>query len=392
MNLVIVEKPLKFNLRFYAISHKKVNLCKCIKKSKNMSTKYNFGAGPCILPQEVFKEASNAVLNFNGLSILEVSHRSPEFVAVMDEAIALVKEVLNVPAGYSVMFLQGGASLGFLISALNMSGKNKKAAYINTGTWSSKAIKEAKNAGLEVVEIGSSEDKNFNYIPKDLTIPNDCDFLHFTSNNTIFGTQFKAFPKGDIPLVCDMSSDIFSQEINVADFDIIYAGAQKNLGPAGATLFIVKESILGNSTAEWLPTYLNLKTHHDKESMFNTPPVFSIYVSMLNLRHLKQNGGVPAIEKINIEKANILYTEIDVNPLFEGATAVEDRSNMNVTFKLKNESLTDAFNKAWNEAGIVGLKGHRSVGGYRASIYNALPLSSVQVLVNLMRDFAKANS
>lgn len=356
-----------------------------------MSKKHNFGAGPCILPQEVFEEASKAVLNFNGLSILEISHRSPEFVAVMNEARALVKEMLNVPDGYSVMFLQGGASLGFLIAAMNMSGAKRKAAYLNTGAWSEKAIKEAKKLGLEVVEIGSSKDQNFNYVPKGYDA-DGYDFLHLTSNNTIFGTQMKSFPKSNSPLVCDMSSDIFSRTINVADFDIIYAGAQKNLGPAGTALYIVKESILGQSTHSGIPTYLDLKTHHDKDSMFNTPPIFSIYVSMLNLRHLKKNGGVSEMEKRNQAKADLLYNEIDSNPLFEGTTAIEDRSNMNVTFILKDEAHTDAFNKAWNAAGVVGLKGHRSVGGFRASMYNALALDSVKVLTQVMRDIANQNA
>lgn len=352
--------------------------------------KHNFGAGPCILPQEVFKQASEAVINFEGtgLSILEVSHRSKEFVAVMEEAQKLVKEALNVPSGYSVGFLQGGASLGFLISSMNMLRGSKKAAYVNTGTWSKKAIKECENAGGTPIEIGSSEDQNFNYIPKDFEVPNDCDYLHITSNNTIFGTQYKEFPKSSIPVVCDMSSDIFSRKINVADFDIIYAGAQKNLGPAGATLFIVKDEVLGNSSVD-IPTYLNLKTHIEKDSMFNTPPVFSVFTSMLNLRHLIQNGGVEAIEKVNQAKADILYAEIDSNPLFEGTTAKEDRSNMNVTFIMTDETNKEDFDAMWNEAGIVGLKGHRSVGGYRASMYNALPLSSVEVLVNIMKEFAK---
>ncbi|MCB0477951.1 MAG: 3-phosphoserine/phosphohydroxythreonine transaminase [Crocinitomicaceae bacterium] len=351
--------------------------------------KHNFGAGPCILPQEVFKEAAEAVLNFDntGLSILEVSHRSKEFVAVMDEAMDLVKKALNVPQGYSVAFVQGGASLGFLISAMNMMRDTKKAAYINTGTWSSKAIKECKNAGGTPIEIASSEDKNFNYIPKNVNVPSDCDYFHFTSNNTIFGTQFKEFPKSSIPVVCDMSSDIFSREINVADFDIIYAGAQKNLGPAGATLFIVKDEILGKSSVS-IPTYLNLKTHVEKESMFNTPPVYSVYVAMLNLRHLLATGGVPAMAKANQAKADLIYGEIDSNPMFEGTTAKEDRSNMNVTFVLTDETHKEEFDKMWNAAGIVGLKGHRSVGGYRASMYNALPISSVQVLVDVMKEFA----
>ena len=356
-----------------------------------MSKKHNFGAGPCILPQEVFEEASKAVLNFTGLSILEISHRSPEFVAVMSEAQDLVKEMLHVPDGYSVIFLQGGASLGFLITAMNMSGTQKKAAYVNTGVWSNKAIKEGKNAGLEVVEIASSKDQNFNYVPKGYNA-DGYDFLHLTSNNTIFGTQMKSFPQTDSPLVCDMSSDIFSRTINIADFDIIYAGAQKNLGPAGTALYIVKESILGQSTHAGIPTYLDLKTHHDKDSMFNTPPVFSIYVSMLNLLHLKKNGGVSEMEKRNQAKADLLYNEIDSNPFFEGTAAIEDRSNMNVTFVLKDEAHAVAFNQAWNAAGIVGLKGHRSVGGFRASMYNALEIDSVKVLTQVMGDLANQNA
>lgn len=347
--------------------------------------KHNFGAGPCILPQEVFKQAADAVLDFNGLSILEVSHRSPGFVQVMEEARENVKKALNVPNGYTVLYLQGGASLGFLIAAMNLAGKNKRAGYINTGTWASKAIKEAKNAGLEVVEVASSEDKNFSYIPENYNIPSDIDFLHYTSNNTISGTQFKSIPETDVPLVCDMSSDIFSKEIDVSKFDLIYAGAQKNLGPAGATLYIVKDSVLGNSSLTNIPTYLDLQTHAKKDSMFNTPPVFSVYVANLNLKHLLANGGVSAIEKLNEEKAALLYEEIDRNPNFEGTTAVKDRSLMNVTFRLTDESKKDAFDQLWNEANIVGLKGHRSVGGYRASMYNALKLDSVKVLVEVLQ-------
>ncbi len=356
-----------------------------------MSKKHNFGAGPCILPQDVFAEAAKAVENFNGLSILEISHRSADFVSVMDEAQDLVKKALNVPEGYSVLFLQGGASLGFLISAMNMAGQKRKAAYIDTGTWSNKAIKEAKNAGLEVDIVASSKDKNYNYIPKQINAGNGYDFIHFTSNNTIYGTQFNELPTFDIPVVCDMSSDIFSRTIDVSKFDIIYAGAQKNLGPAGATLYIVKDAILGQSSLD-IPTYLNLKTHADKDSMFNTPPVFSIYVAMLNLRHLMANGGVPEMEKVNQAKANLLYNEIDQNPLFEGVVEKEDRSNMNVTFVLKDDNLNEKFNDAWNAADIIGLKGHRSVGGFRASMYNALPLSSVQHLVDVMQNFTKTNS
>jgi len=349
--------------------------------------KHNFGAGPCILPQEVFQEASKSVVDFNGLSILEVSHRHKDFVAVMDEAIDLVKKALNVPEGYSVIFLQGGASLGFLISALNMMRESKKASYINTGAWSKKAMTEAKKAGFEVLEAASSSDKNFNYIPKNVVIDPSSDFLHFTSNNTIFGTQFKEMPISDVPLVCDMSSDIFSREINVADFDMIYAGAQKNMGPAGTTLYIVKDEALGKSTSSFMPTYLDLKTHAEKDSMFNTPPVFPVYASMLNLRHLIKNGGVKGAQDRNEAKANLLYNEIDSNPLFEATVAEADRSNMNVTFLMKDESRTDEFNALWMENNLVGLKGHRSVGGYRASMYNALPIESVQVLVELMKQF-----
>jgi phosphoserine aminotransferase len=349
--------------------------------------KHNFGAGPCILPHEVFQEASKSVVDFNGLSILEVSHRHKDFVAVMDEATALVKKALNVPEGYSVIFLQGGASLGFLISALNMMRESKKASYINTGAWSKKAMTEAKKAGFEVLEAASSSDKNFNYIPKNVVIDPSSDYLHFTSNNTIFGTQFKEMPISDVPLVCDMSSDIFSREINVSDFDMIYAGAQKNMGPAGTTLYIVKDEALGKSTSSFMPTYLDLKTHAEKDSMFNTPPVFPVYASMLNLRHLIKNGGVQGAQERNEAKADLLYNEIDNNPLFEGTVAKEDRSNMNVTFLMNDESRLDEFNALWQDNDIIGLKGHRSVGGYRASMYNALPIESVQVLVELMKQF-----
>jgi phosphoserine aminotransferase len=353
--------------------------------------KHIFCAGPCILPQDVFKQAAEAVLDFNGLSILEVSHRHKDYVAVMDEALDLVKKALNVPEGYSVAYLQGGASLGFTIVALNMMRENKKAAYLNTGTWATGAIKEAKKVGIDVQVLASSEDKQFNYIPKNYAIPEGLDYFHYTSNNTIYGTQFHETPKTNLPLICDMSSDIFSKEINVGEFDLIYAGAQKNLGPAGATLYIVKDSVLGKSTSPFMPTYLDLKQHIEKESMLNTPPVFSVYVAMLNLRDLLKNGGVKAKEIENIAKGNLLYNEIDENPLFVGNVAKEDRSNMNATFKLTDESLSDKFDAAWKGAGIVGLPGHRSVGGYRASMYNALPLSSVQVLVDVMKEFTRTN-
>ncbi len=350
-----------------------------------MAKVHNYSAGPCILPQPVFQEAAQAVINYNntGLSLLEMSHRSKEFVAVMEEAQNLVKELLNVPAGYSVLFLQGGASLGFLISAYNMMNEGGKGAYLETGTWAKKAVKEAKMLG-QVDVVASSADQNFNYIPKGYAIPSDADFLHLTSNNTIFGTQIKSFPKTQAPLVCDMSSDIFSRKINVADFDIIYAGAQKNLGPAGTTLYIVKDSVLGRVNRT-IPSMLDLGVHASKDSMFNTPPVYPIYVSMLNLRHMINEGGLDAQAKKAEARASMLYNEIDSNPLFEGTTAIEDRSNMNATFVLTDESKADEFNALWQGANINGLKGHRSVGGYRASMYNALEIESVEVLVNCMK-------
>jgi len=347
--------------------------------------RHNFSAGPCILPQEVLKQASAAVLNFNddNLSLIEISHRSKPFVAVMDKAIALVKELLNVPKGHSVLFLQGGASMEFLMVAMNLMKVDGKAAYTNTGAWAKKAITEANSLG-EAIVLGDSSDKNYNYIPKGYTIPSDVDYFHCTSNNTIYGTQMKEFPHCPTLMVCDMSSDIFSRKVEVSNFDIIYAGAQKNMGPAGATLVIVKDEILGK-TGRNIPTMLDYNTHISKDSMFNTPPVFPIYVSMLTLQWLKDLGGVEVIEKINQAKADLLYGEIDRNPLFEGTAAIEDRSNMNVTFLLTDESKEEEFNKMWNEAGINGLKGHRSVGGYRASMYNAMPIESVQVLVDVMK-------
>ena len=353
--------------------------------------KHNFGAGPCILPQEVFKQAAEAVINFNGLSILEVSHRSTDFVKVMEEACELVKKALNVPEGYTVLFLQGGASLGFTITALNMMRENKKAGYINTGTWASSAIKEAKNVGIEMNLLASSEDKGFTYIPKGFDIPTDLNYVHYTSNNTIFGTQYNGILETSAPLVCDMSSDIFSKPVDISKFDLIYAGAQKNLGPAGATLYIVKDEVLGKSTSPFMPSYMDLQKHAAKGSMMNTPPVFSIYTSMLNLRNLIENGGVEAADLRNTAKGDLLYSEIDNNPLFSGPIAKEDRSNMNATFLLNEGAPSDIFDSMWNEANIIGLKGHRSVGGYRASMYNALPIDSVQVLVDVMKEFTRKN-
>ena len=347
--------------------------------------KHNFSAGPCILPQEVLRQAAQAVLNFNNddLSLIEISHRSQPFIDVMDKAQNLVKELLEVPEGYSVLFLQGGASLEFLMVPLNLMKVDGKAAYTNTGVWAKKAIVEAKSVG-EVIIVGDSSDKNYNYIPKGYHIPSDVDYFHCTSNNTIYGTQMKEFSICPTLMVCDMSSDIFSRKVDVSKFDIIYAGAQKNMGPAGTTLVIIKNEILGK-TGRKIPTMLDYNTHISNESMFNTPPVFPIYVSMLTLQWLKNLGGVTEMEKINQQKADLLYNEIDRNPLFVGTAAKEDRSNMNVCFLLTDNSKEVVFNSMWQEAGISGIEGHRSVGGYRASIYNAMPLESIQVLIDIMK-------
>ncbi|CAA0195568.1 Phosphoserine aminotransferase [Tenacibaculum maritimum] len=350
--------------------------------------KHNFSAGPCILPQEVLQKASEAVLNFNqdNLSLIEISHRSKPFVAVMENARSLVLDLLGLKnKGYKALFLQGGASSQFLMTAYNL--LNKKAAYLNTGTWSSKAIKEATLFG-ELVEVASSKNNNFNYIPKGYHIPSDADYFHCTSNNTIYGTQMKSFPETPIPTVCDMSSDIFSRQLDFSKFDLIYAGAQKNMGPAGTTLVVIKEDILGKVERE-IPSILNYQIHLNKDSMFNTPPVFSVYVSMLTLEWLSNLGGIPFIENVNNQKGSLLYNEIDRNPLFEGLSVKEDRSNMNATFILKNNALKNTFDALWLDAGINGLHGHRSVGGYRASMYNALPLYSVQALVDVMQELER---
>jgi phosphoserine aminotransferase len=350
--------------------------------------KHNYSAGPCILPQEVFQKSAEAILDFNnsGLSLLEISHRSKDFVAVMDEARDLALELLDLKGkGYQALFLHGGASLEFLMVPYNLMKVDGKAAYLDTGTWASAAIKEAKLFG-EVTVVSSSKDENYSYIPKGFTIPSDVDYFHCTSNNTIFGTQIKEFPNVSVPMVCDMSSDIFSRVLDFSKFDIIYAGAQKNMGPAGTTLVVIKEEILGKS-GRVIPSMLDYEKHIKAESMYNTPAVFPVYASLLTLQWLKKIGGIAAVEKLNQAKANLLYTEIDRNPYFKGAAKVEDRSNMNVVFLLDNEEHTELFDSMWKAAGISGLPGHRSVGGYRASMYNALPIESVQVLVDVMKDF-----
>jgi phosphoserine aminotransferase len=349
---------------------------------------HNFSAGPSILPKEVLEKASQAVLNFNdsGLSLIEISHRSKDFVSIMDKAQSLALSLLGLEnKGYKALYLQGGASLEFLRVAYNL--LEQKAAYINTGTWSDNAIEEAKSFG-EVLEVGSSKKEGYKFIPKNLVIPTDIDYLHLTSNNTIYGTQYQQFPEVNIPLICDMSSDIFSRTLDFSKFDLIYAGAQKNMGPAGTTLIVVKESILGKVTRH-IPSILDYKCHIAKESMFNTPAVFAVYVSMLTLSWLQDLGGIAAIEKINRKKARLLYSEIDLNPLFSGYVAKEDRSYMNATFNLTDVTLEARFNEMCKEGGISGLNGHRSVGGYRASMYNALPLESVGVLVDIMSDLER---
>ena len=350
--------------------------------------KHNFSAGPSILPAPVMEKAAVAVQELDGigLSLIEISHRSKEFVAIMDKAQSLALELTGLKdKGYQALFLQGGASTQFLMTAANL--MQSKAGYINTGAWSDKAIKEAKRYG-EVVEIASSKDANFNYIPKGQDIPTDLDYLHITTNNTIFGTQFHDLPQTDVPLIADMSSDIFSREFDYSAFDLFYAGAQKNMGPAGTTLVIVKDSLLEKMNKD-VPSMLSYATHADKGSMFNTPPVFAVYTSMLTLEWLKEKGGVSAIQEHNITKAKLIYDEIDRNSAFEGFAAKEDRSFMNATFNLAEGVDGTAFDEMWNAANISGLKGHRSVGGYRASIYNALPLESAQQLVDVMQQFEK---
>jgi phosphoserine aminotransferase len=356
-----------------------------------MSKVHNFSAGPGILPQEVLQQAANACINFDNLnlSLLEISHRSKNFEAVMNNSRQLVKELLHLDDDFEVIFLGGGASLQFAMVPYNLLRTDGKAGYVNTGVWASKAIKETKMIGNTVV-VASSEEQKFTHIPKGYDIPSDLDYLHITSNNTIYGTQMKSFPKTNVPLVCDMSSDIFSREVNGNDFSLIYAGAQKNMGPAGATMVAVRKSALGKTGRKML-SMLDYNVHIKGDSMYNTPPVFPIYVSMLTMEWLKNNGGVPHIEKVNNQKANLLYAEIDRNPLFKGTTAVEDRSNMNVTFVMHNPELEPAFDKLTKEANLSGLRGHRDVGGYRASLYNALPLESVQVLVEVMQQFEKNN-
>ena len=354
--------------------------------------KHNFSAGPSILPREVIEETAKGVLDFNGsgLSVLEVSHRGKDFQAVIDEAEALFKEILNIPEGYSVLFLGGGASTQFCMVPYNF--LEKKAAYLNTGVWSKKAIKEAKGFG-EVVEVASSADATFSYIPKDFVIPSDVDYFHFTSNNTIYGTEIRKDFDSPVPVISDRSSDIFSRPIDVSKYMCIYGGAQKNLAPAGVTFVIVKNDAVGK-VSRYIPTMLNYQTHIDGGSMFNTPPVLPIYSAMLTLRWIKAQGGVVEMQRRAVERAELLYGEIDRNRLFRGTvTCDEDRSYMNICFVMKDEykELEADFMKFATERGMVGIKGHRSVGGFRASCYNAMPLESVRALVECMQEFEKAH-
>ena len=349
--------------------------------------KLNFYAGPSILSEFTIKNTADAVMDFNGtgLSILEISHRSKEFQAVMDEAQALTKELLDIPEGYEVLFLGGGASLQFCMVPFNL--LNKKAAYLDTGVWASKAIKEAKLFG-EVDVVASSKDANYTFVPKDYTIPADADYFHITTNNTIYGTELRQDPDSPIPLVADMSSDIFSRKIDVSKYNIIYAGAQKNLAPSGVTIVIVKTEALGN-VERAIPTMLNYRTHIDKGSMFNTPPCLPIYSALQTLKWYKAQGGVDAMEKLDNLKAAKLYDAIDSSKIFVGTAKPEDRSIMNVCFVMKPEyaELEKQFIEFATANNIVGIKGHRSVGGFRASIYNAMPLESVETLINVMKEF-----
>ena len=349
---------------------------------------HNFNAGPSILPKEVFEQAAAAILNFNstGLSLLEFGHRTPEFTAVMEEARALVKELMRLDEDHKVLFLHGGATTQFMQVPMNLLDAKESAAYTDTDVWGAKAIKEAKLFG-KVDVVCSSKEKNYCYIPKDFAVPNDAKYFHITTNNTIYGTQWQTIPATSNSLVADMSSDILSRVLDFNKFDLIYAGAQKNMGAAGVNIVIVNQNILGK-IKRVIPTIMDYRNHIKEESMLNTPPVFAVYVCMLTLRWVKAQGGVAVLEKLNNAKAALLYKEIDENDLFVGTAAKEDRSKMNVCFVMKDPSLESAFLKYTEALGIVAIKGHRSVGGFRASLYNALPISSVEVLVNAMKGFA----
>lgn len=352
---------------------------------------HNFSAGPAILPAPVLKEASKAALNYQGmgLSLMELSHRGPEFTAILDEANALMRELIGLPDNYHVLWLTGGASTQFFMVPMNFLNEGESAAYIDTGTWANKAMKEASLFG-DIKVLDSTRLQNYIFIPKRYKVPKTVQYLHLTSNNTIFGTQLHKFPKSPVPIVCDMSSDFLSRPFDPTPFGLIYAGAQKNLGPAGVTVVIVRDDMLQKIKRK-LPTMLDYRTFVAENSLYNTPPVFPIYVSMLTLRWIKQNGGLKGMQRRNRAKANLLYQEIDANPLFRGTVAPKDRSLMNACFVLEvgYKDLEDEFLNECEANGLVGLKGHRSVGGFRASMYNALPKSSVKLLVELMQDLRR---
>lgn len=353
---------------------------------------HNFNAGPANLPNVVLKEAANAVINFDnsGLSILEIAHRSPEFKAVLAEAKDLTLDILGLKdKGYQVLFLQGGARMEFLRIPMNLMRVNGKAAFLDTGIWSSGAMKEAESFGL-CIEVASSKDRKYCYLPKNYSIPEDADYFYCTSNNTISGTQITHFPETEVPIICDMTSDIFSRNLDFSKFDLIFAAAQKNIGIAGVTILVIKESILGKTNRN-IASILDFQEHIKADNMYNTPPVFAIYTAMLTLRWIKAEGGIAVIEKRNQEKARLLYEEIDRNTLFRGTVDCEDRSMMNATFVLNYESQKGAFDKLLKERGIYGLEGHRFVGGYRASLYNAVTIESVNYLVNVLQEFEKQN-
>ncbi len=353
--------------------------------------KHNFNAGPSILPQFTIENTAKAILDFqgSGLSIMEISHRAKDFQPIVDEAEALFKELLDIPDGYKVLFLGGGASLQFCMVPFNL--LEKKAAYLNTGAWANKAMKEAKLFG-EVIEVASSKDANYTFVPKDYTIPTDVDYFHITTNNTIYGTEIRKELDSPVRMVADMSSDIFSRPVDVSKYDIIYGGAQKNLAPAGLTFAIVKEDALGKVSRQ-IPTMLDYRTHVKDGSMFNTPPVVPIYAALQTLKWLKDLGGLSAMEKINIEKAGMLYDAIDSSKIFTGTAAVEDRSLMNICFVMKDEykELEADFGAFAASKGMIGIKGHRSVGGFRASTYNAMPKESIQALIDCMNEFEKSH-
>jgi phosphoserine aminotransferase len=354
--------------------------------------KHNFNAGPSILPEYTLQQSSKAVLELDniGLSILEISHRSKDFQKIVDDSSALVKELLNVPDDYSVLFLPGGASLQFCMVPYNLLRENQTASYLETGAWSQKAVREAKLFG-NVNVAASSSDKNFTYIPKQFSVPGDSAYFHITTNNTIYGTEIKEDYKVNVPLVADMSSNIFSKPIDVSKYSLIYAGAQKNLGPAGVALVIIKPDILGKVERK-IPSMMDYKIHIKNNSLYNTPPVYAIYASLMTLQWLKQIGGLKEIDKRNEAKAKLLYDEIDRNSLFYGTVEKDSRSRMNVCFLAKTPELEEKFIKFSSEKGIVGIKGHRSVGGFRASLYNAMSIESIQFLVDAMKEFEKLNS